>query len=229
MSADETNDTTPNLVLYWTMDCPAQRLWIQIAPDLTYEAHKGGSLGYTKTYQGEVTHVSSEDWEVTEKFWISEHYGEQYGYYRRTDGLETPHPDHGYNQRCANGLGRDGEYLDHMQRSQYVLESHDVATIYSDELGDLFQTPDKGKTILVRRATRDVLYLEELEKNPDAVWPDHPQACTMQPNTKSYQLSSLEELANVGCPAEIIESCRNEQWESPRRPELQQYYVYPHA
>ena len=229
MSADETNDTRPNLVLYWTMDCPAQRLWIQIAPDLTYEAHKGGSSGYTKTYQGEVTHIAPQEWEEVEKYWISEHYGEQYGYYRRTDGVVTIHPEGKYEQNCATGLGRDGEYLDHMQRSQYVLESHDVATVYTDELGNLYQTPDKGKTIFVRRATRDVLYLEELEKNPDAAWPDHAQACMMQPNSKSYQLSSLEELANAGCSAEIIESCRAGEWESPRRPELQQYYVYPHA
>jgi len=51
----------------------------------------------------------------------------------------------------------------------------------------------------------------------------------MQPRSKSYQLSSLEELANMGCPEGIIERCRDGEWESPRRPELQQYYVYPHA
>jgi hypothetical protein len=50
-----------------------------------------------------------------------------------------------------------------------------------------------------------------------------------QPNTKSYQLSSLEELANAGCSEQIIERCRAGEWESPRHPELQQYYVYPHA
>jgi hypothetical protein len=229
MSTGEIDDTKPQLVLYWTMDCPAQRLWIQIAPDLTYEAHEGGSLGYTKVYQGETTHVSPQEWEEVEKYWISENYGDKYGYYRRTDGLVTNHPDNGWKQACANGLGRDGEYLDHMQRSQYVLESHDVATVYTDELGNLYQTPDNGKTIFVRKATRDVLYVEELENNPNAVWPDHPQACMMQPRSKSYQLSSYEELAAMDCSAAIIERCRDGEWESPLRPELQQYYVYPHS
>lgn len=222
-------DTRPHLVLNWTMDCPAQRLWIQIAPDLTYEALKGGTIGYIKTYKGETSTVTPSDWEMTEKFWISENYGEQYGYFRRTDDLVTTHPEMGWDQKCPNGLGRDGEYLDHMQRSQYVLEAHDVATICFGPTGDLYQTPDNGRTILVRRASRDVNYPDDLMSDETATWPDHPQACIMQPNSKSYQLSSYEELAAAGCTTVDIEKCQNGQWASPRRPELQQYYVYPTA
>ena len=220
-------ETNLNLVLYWTMDCPAQRLWIQIAPDLTYDAHRGGKDGYTKTFKGELTHISALEWEQTEKQWISDNYGEIWGYYDQRDrNLKTIHPEGGWEQACPNGVGFDGEYLDHMQRSQFVLESHDVATIYMSSNGKLYQTPDNGKTIFVRNKAHGVMYDEALT-TPDSVWVDHPQACMQQPNSKSYQLSSIIELTRDGCPGSIIQQCIAGTFASPRRPELQKYYVYP--
>jgi hypothetical protein len=222
------DDPAPHLVLYWTMDCPAQRLWIQIAPDLTYDAINGGKDGYIKNYQGVTTNITADEWDQNEKYWISENYGDQYGYFRKCS-IVTKHPEGGWDQGCPNGLGRDGEYLDHMQRSQYVLEAHDVATICPGPKGDLYQTPDNGKTVFVRKGTRNVFYSAELMSDPNSYWPDWPQACLMQPYTKSYKLSSYDELLAAGCSTADVDKCRAGQWDAPRRPELQKYYVYPIA
>ena len=214
----------PHLQLYWTMDCPAQKLWIQIDPALTYQALLGGTAGYTKSYNGVTTHISPGDWEGSEKYWISENYGEEFGYFKKME-LVTKHPEYGYDQQCPNGLGRDGEYLDHMQRSQYVLENHDVATIHQQD-NDKYCTPDNGRTILrLGKAEKHNYFTDGIDLS--ATWTDMGQACSQQPHSKSYQLSSLDELANAGCPKEDIKMCKAKLWPSARKPELQKYYIYP--
>jgi hypothetical protein len=216
----------PHLVLNWTFDIPNQKLFIKIADDLEYEALEGGRSGFTKTYKGVVTHVDIFMWQETEKFWISENYGDIYGYFQPDQNRTKSHPEFGWEQICVNGLGPDGEYLDHMQRMQIVLEGHDMATVWIDSSNNAFLTPDNGKTIYKRTATRDVNYPPYL-MDDEAAWPEWPQACLMQPRTKGSQISSYEELQLAGASRDIIKKCAKGDWPSPRHPELQKWYVYP--
>jgi hypothetical protein len=216
----------PHLVLNWTFDIPNQKLFIKIADDLEYEALEGGRSGFTKTHKGVVTHVDIFEWQEKEKFWISENYGDIYGYFQPDQNRTKSHPQFGWEQICVNGLGPDGEYLDHMQRMQIVLEGHDMATVWIDSSTNAFLTPDNGKTIYKRTATRDVNYPPHL-MDDEAVWPEWPQACLMQPRTKGAQISSYEELKNAGATMDIVKQCATGKWPSPRHPELQQWYVYP--
>lgn len=217
----------PHLVLYWTFDIPNYRLYIDIDKDLTYEAIEGGTLGFKKIYKNKETHVSLLDWEEKEKFWISENYGEKYGYFQPDHERYVDHPKWGWEQKCVNGLGADGEYLDHMQRSQYVLEAHDVSLVHIARDKTVFETPDCGKTIFKRLPTRDVNYPDEMKADKDAYWPEWAQACLMQPRTQGYRLSSIDELERAGCPTDAIEKCLAGEWDAPTHPELQKYYVYP--
>lgn len=217
----------PHLVLFWLFDVPNYKLTCKIADDLEYEALEGGTLGYTKTYKGQVSHVDQFQWEATEKFWISENYGEQYGYFQPDPNRVKLHPEHNWEQKCINGFGPDGEYLDHMQRMQILLEGHDMAEIWGLVGKDYFYTPDKGLTIYKRVSTRDVNYPASMMEDPNAWWPEWPQACLMQPRTKGPRLSSYEDMAAVGVPDYIIEQCRAGQWASPLHPELQKWYIYP--
>lgn len=219
--------TKPHLVLHWTMDIPNHKLFIKIADDLEYEALEGGTLGYTKTYQGVTTHVSPEEWTMTEKFWISDNYGETYGYYQPDHNRMKTHPKFGWDQKCYDGFGPDGEYIDHMQRMQIVLEGNDMAFVWQGSDRVMFFTPDQGKTIYKRTPTRDVNYPEELMADETAFWPEHPQACIMQPRTRSYRLSSHAELLAGGTPQAVIDQCTAGEWDAPLNPELQQYYIYP--
>lgn len=222
----------PHLVLFWTFDIPNQKLSTKIADDLEYEALEGGSQGYTKIYKGETTHITAIEWETTEKFWISENYGETYGYFQPDSNRSKMHPITGHEENCTNGLGPDGNYLDHMQRMQIVLEGHDMATIFvpliTSENDAIFFTPDSGKTIYKRTGTRDVLYVERNDSEL-AWWPECAQPCHMQPHSKGSQLSNYEELLAAGCPAEDVEKCKRGEWDAPKHPELQQYYIYPTA
>lgn len=219
----------PHLVLFWTFDIPNYRLFIQLDEDLEYEAHEGGREGYTKSYKGVKTHITPLAWDREEKFWISEHYGDKYGYYQPDQTRYKKHPRSGLDQLCVNGLGPDGEYLDHMQRMQIVLEANDVATVFTARGKPVFETPDRGKTIFKRILTRDVMYPEEMMQDPNAYWPEWAQACLMQPRTKGYRISSYEELEQAGCSKYIIERCKRGAWTKPKHPELQKYYIYPTA
>lgn len=221
--------TQPHLVLYWTFDIPNHKLFIKIANDLEYESLEGGTLGYTKIYQGVTSHVSAEDWQATEKHWISEHYGEKYGYFQPDHTRTKKHPKFGWDQGCLNGLGPDGEYLDHMQRMQIVLEGNDMAFICQGE-GDnrtMFFTPNQGLTIYKRVPTRDVNYSAELMADETAFWPEWPQACHMQPRTRGYRLSSHAELLAAGASQGVVDKCSAGEWDTAPNPELQQYYIYP--
>ena len=222
------NNNKPHLVLNWTFDIPNYKLFIKIADNLEYEAHEGGTLGFTKTYKDIVSHVTLSQWEETEKFWISEHYGHIYGYFQPDQTRIKLHPKWGYHQICVNGLGPDGEYLDHMQRMQILLEGNDMAEVWRVQTsGPIFLTPDNGLTIYKRVVTRDVNYPDELMKDPDAFWPEWPQACLMQPRTRGAILSDYEELKSVGAPQSLINRCAAGEFESPSHPELQKWYIYP--
>jgi hypothetical protein len=216
----------PHLVLNWTFDIPNHRLFIQLSDELEYEAINGGRDGFTKRYKGVETHVDIFEWQETEKFWISENYGHIYGYFQPDQSRITTHPEFGWPQICVNGLGPDGQYIDHMQRMQIVLEGHDMAQVYMASTGEVFQTPDNGKTIYRRDTTRNVKYPPEMMTD-DAVWPEWPQACLMQPFTKGAQLSSHAELKEFGASRNIVNKCLAGEWPAPRHPELQQWYIYP--
>jgi hypothetical protein len=222
----------PHLVLFWTFDIPNQKLFIKIADDLEYVALEGGTLGYTKTYKGEVTHIEPLDWELSEKDWISQNYGETYGYFQSDDTRTKRHPDRDWDELCRYGLGPDGNYIDHLQRMQIIMEGHDMATIFKPDLIEagsaLFATPDNGLTIYKRVATRDVLYASKND-NESFYWIDMGQPCGMQPRAKGYQLSNHDELLAAGCSQEDVDQCKRGEWASPKHPELQQYYVYPTA
>jgi hypothetical protein len=221
----------PHLVLDWVFDIPNNKLICKINDELMYEAHEGGNEGYTKTYKGEVTKITSLGWHE-EKYWISDNFGETLGYYQPDNGREQKHPEETWIEKCPNGLGPDGRYLDHMQRLQLILEGHDCATIGFGKIDkNLYSTPDNGKTIFKRVPTRDVRYKEVLGETmrPDEFWYDHPQACAMQPRAKGYQLSSYDEMLEDGIFDSVVEKCRKEEWESPKHPELQKYFIYPKA
>ena len=219
--------TKPHLVLHWTFDIPNNKLFTKITDDLEYEALEGGSLGYTKTYRGEVTHVDPMTWGQTEKYWISENYGEIHGYYQPDHDRMKTHPVFGWNQKCFDGLGPDGEYIDHMQRMQIVLEGNDMAFIWQGEDRVMYFTPNQGLTIYKRVPTRDVLYPAELMTDETAFWPEHPQACMMQPRTKGYRFSSYAELLASGATQALVDKCTAGEWDPAPNPELQQYYIYP--
>lgn len=229
------NDATkPHMVLNWIFDIPNNKLTCKIGNNkhfVEYEAIQGGTEGFDKYYKGKKTHLTIDEWRNTEKFWISDNWGDLVGYFQPNPEYKSIHPKHGYEQQCAEGFGNDGEYLDHMQRSQYVLEGHDMAMVWYDQgrhstPRDLFSTPDCGKTIYKRVATQDVLY-PRTDDNKDAYWPEWPQACMMHPRTKGYRLSNYDELEKAGAPESIIKACMAGEWDAPPNPELQKYYIYP--
>ena len=227
------DNNKPHLVLNWTFDVPNHKLFIKLADDLEYEAHEGGTLGFTKTYKGVKSHVTLLEWQATEKFWISDQYGHIYGYFQPDDTRTKKHPKWGWNQVCVNGLGPDGEYLDHMQRMQILLEGNDMATVFGQyppagtSQKDLFVTPDRGLTIYKRVPTRDVNYPKEVLEDPKSFWTEWPQACLQQPRTNGPILSDYEELKNAGAPQSLIDRCAAGEFDSPAHPELQKYYIYP--
>jgi len=218
----------PHLVLNWTFDVPNNALSCQIGDDLTYIAHEGGTLPFTKIHKGKTTEVSVEEWLSNERHWISEHYGQLVGYFQYDHNRVITHPVYNRPDHCPNGLGPDGRYLDHLQRMQVVMEGEDMAVVWGGGDKPLFLTPNQGKTIYKRVPTRDVNY-PEVQTDPDAWWSEWPQACAQQPRTAGPRLSSYEELEAAGAPSDVVETCRNTMWPMPLHPELQQWYIYPTA
>lgn len=216
----------PHLVLNWTFDVPNNILFCEIGNDLKYIAYEGGTRPFTKIHKGITTTLSVEEWLSNERFWISENYGELVGYFQPDENRVITHPIYNRPDRCPNGLGPDGRYLDHLQRMQIVMEGEDMSRICGGGNETLFLTPDCGKTIYKRIPTRDVHYPEAIT-NPNVWWSEWPQACAMQPRTAGPRLSSYEELKEAGVSDNIIEKCREGKWSAPLHPELQQWYIYP--
>lgn len=224
-------NTKPHLILNWVFDIPTQQLTCKITDGLEYIAHDGGRSGYTKIFNGIESQVEHNQWNP-EKFWISENYGELVGYFQPDPTREIPHPVTGHWQRCVNGLSEDGRYIDHLQRLQVLLEGEDMAPINNRLLSRvnadtvLFSTPNRGLTIYKRIATRNVKY-PEVETDPDAYWFMHPQPCLQQPYSIGYELSSYEEMSKFDVPDSIIKKCKAGEWNEPKHPELQKWYIYP--
>lgn len=216
----------PHLLLHWVLDIPKQQLICKVNDDLTYIAHNGGHDGFTKIYKGVTSKVTLVEW-IPEKLWISEQYGDQVGYYQPDANRVKKHPKNGWNQSCVNGLGPDGEYIDHLQRMQILMEGYDQAIVWSPHPPSiLFTTPDKGSTIYKRTPAERVRY-PEAQQDASLGWIDHPQSCAQQPYSKSYQLSSYAELEAADCTKSIIDKCKLGEWDAPEHPELQAHYIYP--
>ena len=231
----------PHLLLDWHLNCNTGKLTCTLLDgDLVYEAHEGGIEGYTKVYNNETSIIATDsDW-LREKHWISENFGEQYGYYQPgeslggSEGLIT-----------LEGLGAEGEYVDHLQRSQYLLEGLDTATIThvgpetnpENKPIPAFRTPDKGltiykllptsKTFYYGFMTKEIYDMDNPETPADSAWYGT-CPCQMLPHIRSYLVSNYEEMAIAGIVEDAIEQCkRGEEWEAPLRPDLQKHFTYP--
>ena len=215
----------PHLLLHWILDIPKQQLICKVNDDLTYIAYNGGHDGFTKIYKGVTSEVTLAEW-IPEKLWISEQYGDQVGYYQPDANRVKKHPRNGWDQSCVNGLGPDGEYIDHLQRMQILMEGYDQATVWFRPPYILFTTPDKGSTIYKRTPAERVRYTEA-QQDASLKWIDNPQSCAQQPYSKSYQLSSYAELEAADCTKSIIDKCKLGEWDAPEHPELQAHYIYP--
>jgi hypothetical protein len=216
----------PHLVLDWIFDVENNILSCEIADDLKYIAHEGGTLPFTKIYKGETTKVSVTDWSEFEKYWISDKYGELVGYYQPDFSREIIHPVTKAKDECPNGLGPDGRYLDFLQRMQVIMEGNDMARVWGGGVEPMFLTPDQGKTIYKRMPTRDVNY-PAAKTDPDVVWTEWPQPCGMQPRSPGPRLSNYDEMTEAGVPNVIVNQCRAGAWALPLNPELQKHYIYP--
>ena len=216
----------PHLVLDWIFNVPDQTLICTIDNNLSYSAIEGGLLGINKTFNGETTFISADDWNE-EKLWISENYGEQVGYFQLDGTRVITHPDTGYEDRCPNGLCSDGRYLDHLQRKQAILESRDCSEIYRTADNTVWETPDCGKTIYKRVSTTDTHYEDhaiehnetyKLKRNGHS---EHPQPCLMQPRSPGRRFSSYDDMLEHGASEEIVNKCKEGKWAEPQFPELQ--------
>jgi hypothetical protein len=220
------------MVLPWIMDYNTMRLICTISEDLSYEAHEGGMLGYTKRYRptgGEFVEsfIPNEPlkWE-DEKRWISDNFSNIVGRYEPEDGNLFKINSRGTLCSHSNGTDPDGARLDHMQRSQALMEAEDCAQVVVIDYCN-YETPDRGLTIYKRLPqTGENTYYQNCE---GGMWTDVPQPCHMQPRISGRKLSSYEELRAVGCPEKIIAKCQAGKWAAPKKPELQKFYVYPTA
>ena len=217
-----------HLVLDWVHNADTQELICTIDNELMYQAYNGGYDGFTKTYKGKETTVTYRQWEDTEKYWISENYGETVGYFQPDDTRQAIEPRTGELEGRMNGFGPNGEYLDHMARSQLQLNGDDMAIITSATFGipssdspaPLFWTPDRGLTIYKTLPTDKTFY------EGDGTWQMVPQPCMMQPYSVGRILSDYEELELAGCPKYVIEKCKAGEWLEPEAPEYQKNFVY---
>jgi hypothetical protein len=209
------------MFLPWIMNYNTMKLTCKVVDGLEYEALDGGTSGFTKTFNGVVTHVPEGEWDI-EKRWLSNNYGHIIGEYK--PDWKTLHQD-GFGKLIPhqNGTDPDGGRYDHMQRSEALMLCKDMASIGIVQFTE-YETPDCGLTIYKRIPIKST----ETNMPGDQKWyVDHPQPCAMRPKVHGRKLSSYDELIAVGFPLEIVEKCRQGKFKAPDRPDLQKYYVYP--
>lgn len=214
------------MILPWVYDYNTKKLTLQVNDELSYEALAGGSDGYHKTFKGETTTISVNDW-TNEKYWISDNYQEQFGEFLPLPG-QFVQVDPNSQIELLNGIGPEGDSMDHLQRPSAVMLSKDLAEIFTDGVFT-FETPDKGLTIYFRPGIHvdKTLYIQSgintgLEQGREV-----PQPCHMQPSIQGRRLSSYEDLESAGCTKSIVDKCKAGQWDDALRPDLQRLYVYP--
>ena len=236
----------PHLLLDWHLDCNTGKLTCELEDgNLVYEAHAGGYEGYTKTYYGVITTIDNDmiSWDK-EKFWITQEFNGKYGYFQPDTTREAIEPSTGELEGRKEGLGLEGEYIDHLQRSQHLLDGKDMATImcavnpevHNSTLSPIFVTPDCGLTIYKLLPTQKSFYYSPLLQSTfdkdnktfdkSTAW-HSPMPCQMLPYIKSYILSNYEEMAIAGFGVSTIETCKRGEWQAPARPELQKHFTYP--
>jgi len=227
------SDERPHLILEWHFNSETQELKCDLE-GLTYIAHEGGNGGYTKIFEGSKTTIDSLEWNA-EKVWLSEHMGHLYGYYRQDSSRLCPVTG----DRRQEGVGPNGEYLDHLQRIEQQLYGHQMAEILDRnnvEIHDsnngnpipLFVTPDRGLTIYKLLPTNDTYYNNNYNKEAgDGVWIQVPQPCAMQPRSKGYLLSSYEEMLLAGLSQETVSKCEAGEWAEPTAPEFLKNFSLP--
>jgi hypothetical protein len=214
------------MILPWVYDYNTKRLILQINDELSYEAFAGGSEGYSKTFKGETTTLSVSDW-TNEKHWISNNYKDQFGEFVPLKD-QYVQVDANSQIELLNGIGPEGDSMDHLQRPSAVMLCKDLAEVFTDNVST-YETPDKGLTIYMRPG----IHINETVYSKFGVSPgidycrEVPQPCHMQPNIQGRRLSSYEELAGAGCSEDIINKCKAGLWDDAPRPDLQKLYVYP--
>jgi hypothetical protein len=218
------------MVLPWIMDYNTMKLICTISEDLSYEAHEGGGIGYTKRYRETGSEFvetfipgDGPHW-TREKYWISDNFSDVVGTYEPEDSELFKVNSRGTLCSHGNGTDPDGARLDHMQRPQALMEAEDCAMVFNVDYHD-FETPDCGLTIFKRlpQPGENTLY----ENREGVTWTDVPQPCHMQPRIQGRKLSSYNELRVVGCPEDVIARCQAGEWDAPKRPDLQKFYIYP--
>lgn len=214
------------MILPWVYDYNTKRLTLQINDELAYEAFAGGSEGYSKTFKGETTTLSTSDW-TGEKHWISDNYKDQFGEFTPLEG-QFVQIDNTAQIELRNGIGPEGDSMDHLQRPSAVMLCKDLAEIFTNR-NSTYETPDKGLTIYLRPNIHisETVYATMGVTVSGEYCREVPQPCHMQPNIQGRKLSSYEELAGAGCPDTIINKCKSGLWHDAPRPDLQKLYVYP--
>jgi len=244
-----------HLLLDWHLDCNTGRLTCTMLDgDLVYEAIAGGRKDYTKTYLGVTTTIDAVDpdaW-VNEKHWISNLPGSPYGVYQPDHERQAIEPKTGIKDFRSEGLGADGEYIDHLQRSQYLLEAQNMSEIairFWDGMTGLFDlqawhakprpnfyTPDGGLTIYKCLPTTKTYYFspdDPVIYDKDNPENDNPNGwvcvmpCMKQPHISGFIKSSYAELEIAQFPSEIIDLCKAGNWSLPIRPELNRHFTLP--
>ena len=218
--------TKPHLVLDWIFNVPNQTLICKVNNDLSYKAIEGGTKGCYKIYKDVEEIIEAGAAWAEEKYWISENFGEQVGYFQPDVTRYYIHPVTGIKDYAPMGLGPDGRYLDHLQRRQAILDGDDCAGIYRSDNHTVWETPDCGKTIYKRAATTDTEYAKFGKTfTPDDVIPtthaEHPQPCMMQPRSPGRTFASYDDMLENGISKHIVDKCKAIKWESPMHPELQ--------
>jgi len=225
----------PHLLLDWVLDIPNQILKCTINENLHYVAHKGGAEGVSKFYRSSVNQEFTEtlldqpSW-FQEKFWISEHFGEKLGYFQPDYTRVINHPKENRPDDAPNGVDKNGYYIDHLQRSQSLLENDDVTKIWEDKRnGIIFYTPDGGKTILksVPIPLENTFYNLSEVSDKRNFRPSHPQPCMMHPNSPGRLLSSYEDMEKCGVDKYYINQCKQGLIKLPKYPEIfYKHYIY---
>ena len=215
-----------DMILDWVFNIPQQTLTCKIGDKLEYTALEGGTLGYNKVFEGATTHIPADKWDE-EKAWISSQYSDVVGTFKKYTDLQAFYPEGNCHELAPWGISPDGRGLDHLQRLQIIMEGYDCAKIVqAPNTYTTFVTPDCGETIFKRVQATDISDTLKAA-GPDSIWTMHPQPCLMHPRSTGVELSSYEEMVELKVPADVIERCKSGEWDAPKHPELQKYFVYP--
>ena len=163
------------LQLPWKFDIPRQHLECIIDDNLKYVAHRGGVSGYTKTFNGEETIISYNNW-VDEKVWLGENYGDTLGTYHELSGTELDEITEASNDTlsCNWGIDENNDYLDRNQRSSSVMSNynHTVLADVPEILSQMLHS-NENPTYCFETDNGINLYKRANNTMPCCVFPDN--------------------------------------------------------